>query len=207
MAIFHSKEKRDLAVALKFYCDREHLDAHSAKADVQATIDILKHQLLMYEELEPNTSFLHDAFNSGENLDSKWKFKRDEIGEIVFNFGKHFGRPAASEPDYLKWMYTEGDFRVDTKMVAKKIYMNVTWEVEIKKWLEQNKILSNYATASALYATVKFKKDIFPFAITIEEGEKAIINYLIEPLYTYTFSSKEAQNILLNLLDRFLSSS
>jgi len=57
MGIYHSKEKRDLSAAVKFYCDREHGEAHSAKADVLATIDILKHQLLRYEDLEPNTSF------------------------------------------------------------------------------------------------------------------------------------------------------
>lgn len=125
MSIFHQKEKRDLSAAVKFYLEADHSEAHSAKADVLATIGILKKQLLVYDDLQPNTSFLHDCIDAGNTVDLHWRwFIRDEKGTIVLNFGKHKGVEACTQPEYLKWMIAEGDFPVSTKMVAKKIYMH-----------------------------------------------------------------------------------
>jgi len=203
MGIYHSKEKRDLSAALKFYCERDHTDAHSAKADVMATIEILKQQLLMYEDLEPNTSFLHDYLSAGGAVDGSRKFKRNDEGEIVFNFGKHFGKPACNEPNYLKWMLEEGDFAVDTKMVAKKIYKHCLWQDEIKTWLVGNKVLQNTALASVLYTAAKFEKDVFPFSVN-REGDKLIITYLSEPPSQLALVNEDAKKILLNALDNHL---
>ncbi|WP_066403803.1 3'-5' exonuclease [Flavisolibacter tropicus] len=203
MVIYHSKEKRDLSSAVRFYCEREHEDAHSAKADVLATIDILKHQLLRYEDLEPNTSFLHDYLSGGSLVDFSGKFVRDENGEVVFNFGMHRGKLACTELEYLKWMLS-GDFPIDTKMVAKKVYMNCVWETEIKMWLQANKILQNEAVASALYTTIKFGRDMFPFA-TNSEGEKVTVTYLTEPPSAYILSHPDAIKLLLNHLEDILS--
>lgn len=75
MAIYHSKEKRDLASAVQFYLQREHKEAHSAKANVQATFAILKKQLLLYDDLEPNTSFLHNYLSAGNTVDGSGRFK------------------------------------------------------------------------------------------------------------------------------------
>lgn len=202
MGIYHSKEKRDLSAAVKFYCKREHEGAHSAKADVLATIDILKHQLLKYDDLEPNTSFLHDYLSSGNNVDLAGKFVRDEHGNIVFNFGEHKGMEACTEPGYLQWMLKK-DFAIDTKMVAKRIYMHCKWEEEIKTWLNDNKILENTATTSALYTTVKFEKGVFPFAYKKEQN--VTISYLIEPMSSYIFNHPDAVKVLLNYLGSFLS--
>jgi DNA polymerase III subunit epsilon len=202
MAIYHSKEKRDLSAAVKFYCEREHEQAHSAKADVLATIDILKRQLLKYEDLEPNTSFLHDYLNTGNNVDINGKFVRDENGEVIFNFGKHQGKAACKEPDYLKWML-DGDFPVDTKMVANRIYKNCIWEKEINQWLKNNKIINNIETASALYTTIKFGENVFPFN-AIEANGKLTVTYLIEPPSSYVLQHEDAKKILLNMLDRFI---
>jgi DNA polymerase III subunit epsilon len=63
MVIFHEMEKRDLAAALRFYCNREHKGAHGAKADVLATVKILNAQLLWYEFPDcqgPCVDELHD---------------------------------------------------------------------------------------------------------------------------------------------------
>lgn len=204
MGIYHQKEKRDLSAAVRFYCEREHEGAHSAKADVLATIDILKHQLLRYEDLAPNTSFLHDYLSAGKIVDIGGKFSRDENGEIIFNFGKHIGKPACSEPDYLKWMYKDGDFLVNTKMVAKKIWVSCMYEKEIRHWLEGLKILENAAVASSLYTTLKFGNDVFPFALGQKEG-KQMITYLNEPTSSYSFASKDAQQLMIQILEQSLA--
>ncbi len=199
MAIYHRKEKRDLSAAVKFYCDREHEEAHSAKADVLATIDILKRQLLKYDDLEPNTSFLHDYLNSGNTVDISGKFVRNENGDIVFSFGKHQGKLACTERDYLKWMLT-GDFPVDTKQVANRIYKNCIWEEEIKAWLHDNKIVQDVSLASALYTAVKFTKDIHPFAVH-KKDNKVTVTYSTEPTASYTLAHQDAVGIILKLLD------
>jgi DNA polymerase-3 subunit epsilon len=203
MAIYHQKEKRDLSAAVKFYCEREHEKAHSAKADVLATIDILKRQLLMYDDLEPNTSFLHDFTNTGNNVDFNGKFIRDEHGEIIFNFGQHKGKAACKEPDYLKWMLS-GDFTIDTKMVANRIYKNCIWEKEINQWLNHNKVLNNLEIASALYTTMKFGEDVFPFHCLDHNG-KTTVTFLNEPPSSYVLEHADAKNILLNVLDRYIA--
>jgi len=203
MAIFHSKEKRDLSAALKFYCQREHEQAHSAKADVLATIDILKQQLVRYDDLSPDTAFLHDYLASGNTIDFSGRFRRDENGEIIFNFGKHFGKAACRETSYLKWMFEEGDFAVDTKMVAKRIFMHCLWEDEIRNWLQASNILSNAATTSALYSCIKYGKDVFPFASGTTEG-KPFITYVMEPPVTYFFPHTDAVSLFLQVLDRAL---
>ncbi len=43
--IFYTMEPRTLTAAYKFYCEKELVDAHSAEADVNATIDVLMSQI------------------------------------------------------------------------------------------------------------------------------------------------------------------
>ncbi|RYY66619.1 MAG: 3'-5' exonuclease [Chitinophagaceae bacterium] len=201
MGIYHQREKRDLAAAVRFYCDRDHDGAHSAKADVLATIDVLKQQLLRYNDLQPNTSFLHNLLDDGL-VDLSRRFVRDASGNIIFNFGKNKGKPVESDPGYLEWMLG-GDFTADTKIAIKRIQMNIVWKRQLKEWLASHRILDNSAVASALYATLKFGQDIFPFSTYHERG-RLTVTYLDEPPASYTFLHKDAQAILLQLLDEQL---
>jgi DNA polymerase-3 subunit epsilon len=198
MGIYHQREKRDLAAAVRFYCDRDHDGAHSAKADVLATIDVLKQQLLRYDDLKPNASFLHDVLDDG-TVDLSRRFIRNSNGDIVFNFGKNKGKLAESDPGYLEWMLG-GDFSADTKIAIKRIQMNIQWKREITQWLATNGVTGNSAMASALYATLKFGEDIFPFSIYSDKGKRTV-NYLNEPPASYTFAHKDAQALMLQLLD------
>ncbi|MFN2312848.1 MAG: exonuclease domain-containing protein, partial [Bacteroidales bacterium] len=74
--IFHKKEQRTLGAALKFYCQRELENAHSAQADTAATYEILKAQLDRYPDLENDIEKLSafSAFNNNADL----------AGRIVF---------------------------------------------------------------------------------------------------------------------------
>ena len=49
--IFYSMEPRTLSAAYKFYCGQELINAHSAEADISATIDVLYAQVARYEKL------------------------------------------------------------------------------------------------------------------------------------------------------------
>ena len=49
--IFYTMEPRTLTAAYKYYCEKELIAAHSAEADVNATIDVLLSQLDRYPHL------------------------------------------------------------------------------------------------------------------------------------------------------------
>jgi DNA polymerase III subunit epsilon len=58
--IFHRKEPRDLAAALKFFCDEEHSQAHSAMIDVRACWRVLEAQVSRYTDLPLDLQGLHN---------------------------------------------------------------------------------------------------------------------------------------------------
>ena len=123
MTIFHRMEPRDLSAATRFYLGREHTGAHAAEADVAVSFEILEAQLARYDEL-PNTVDGLDAWlrRVPENAaDQSGKFVRED-GRVVFNFGKHKGKPlvevAAAAPDYLEWILGS-DFPDDAKQFVR----------------------------------------------------------------------------------------
>jgi len=105
--IFFTREPRDLTGALRFYCGREHAGAHSALADVKATIEVLEAQLNRYRDLPSAPADLDAAVRDPEEVDRQGKLKWVD-GEIALNFGRHKSRTlrflAREEPDYIRWM-------------------------------------------------------------------------------------------------------
>lgn len=105
--IFITREPRDLTGAVRFYCGREHAGAHSAEADVLATIEVLEAQLNRYPELPVNPLDLDAAVRDPEEVDRQGKLKWID-NEIALNFGRHRSRTlrylAREEPDYIRWM-------------------------------------------------------------------------------------------------------
>lgn len=122
--IFHVLEPRNLAAALRFYCNKELVDAHSAKADTEATFDVLKAQLSKYEQLEPSIDFLHHFSGQSNLVDLAGRIVKNEEGEPCFNFGKYKGKTVqhvfAQDPSYYDWMM-KGDFPVQTKQVLTRL--------------------------------------------------------------------------------------
>jgi DNA polymerase-3 subunit epsilon len=119
MTIFHRKEPRHLSAAVRFYLGREHADAHSAAADVEAAADVLAAQLVRYEDL-PCTIEALDGWIApvpADAVDRYGKFVLRE-GEVTFAFGRNKGKPlrdvAESDPDYLSWLLT-CDFAPDAR--------------------------------------------------------------------------------------------
>jgi DNA polymerase-3 subunit epsilon len=121
MEIFHAREPRDLAAAVRFYCGREHEGAHAAATDVLATAEILDAMLGRYTDLPRTVVGLNQHLKNPNAADSDGKFVRVE-GELRFTFGKYRGQPldavARMKPDYLQWMLTQ-DFFDDTKVIVK----------------------------------------------------------------------------------------
>ncbi|RPH34537.1 MAG: 3'-5' exonuclease [Bacteroidales bacterium] len=126
--IFHKMEKRTLAAALKFYCEKELENAHSAGADSMATYDVLKAQLDRYPDLKNDVDYLADYSAQTRNVDFIGRIILDENGVEVFNFGKHKGKSVVGvlekESSYYAWMMN-GEFPLYTKRVLTGIYLKM----------------------------------------------------------------------------------
>ncbi len=122
--IFHKKEQRTLSAAYQFYCKKELKGAHGAKADTQATYEILKAQLDRYTDLENDIEKLSDYSSYNNNADFVGRIVFDDAGKEVFNFGKYKGKLVEEvfrdDPSYYSWMMN-GDFSLYTKKVLTEI--------------------------------------------------------------------------------------
>lgn len=128
--IYHLMEKRNLAAALRFYCNKDLTNAHSAAADTQATLDVLLAQVARYENqpvtdglgkpigvIRNDMDVLHQL-TATDMVDLAGRMIRNEKKEIIFNFGKHKGKAVTQvlkdEPSFYDWMMN-ADFALDTK--------------------------------------------------------------------------------------------
>lgn len=122
--IFYKMEPRTLTAAYKYYCDKELVDAHSAEADVNATIDVFMSQIERYPQMGNSLDSILAVIGEDKVVDYARRFIFDEKGVEVFNFGKHKGRPVVdvlkSEPQYYDWMI-RGDFPLHTKQKLTEI--------------------------------------------------------------------------------------
>lgn len=109
MAIFKIKEPRTLTAAYKKYCGKELENAHSAVADIRATIEVLEGQLTHYEDLPRSPETLHAfCFPKDPNaFDAEGKLLFVN-GNLTINFGKNKGKSlqelSLNDPYYLEWI-------------------------------------------------------------------------------------------------------
>ncbi len=135
--IFHRMEPRNLRAAYKFYCDKDLVDAHTAKADTMATYEILKAQIARYKDTEytdneglvskpvkNDVQALHDFSYNSKNVDLVGHIAFNSKDQEVFKFGKHKNRPVEEvfkkEPQYYDWMM-KAAFPLSTKRVITAI--------------------------------------------------------------------------------------
>ena len=129
LTIFFKKEPRDLASALKFYCNKDHVNAHTALDDTIATYEVLLSQLDKYEDLEPNVDFLSTLTRRNKNLDFAGRIIEDNDGDAAFNFGKHNGKKVKEvfmeDKGYYSWMMSR-DFPEYTKKIITQVKLSLT---------------------------------------------------------------------------------
>jgi len=118
LVIFHQKEPRDLTAALKFYCNKELVGAHGAKADALAAMEVVLGQLERYIDLPREPHLLHEFCKKQDErfVDGTRKFYWKD-GEPAFNFGKHKGEllrdMVRKQRDYIEWIVNDGKFAQD----------------------------------------------------------------------------------------------
>jgi len=122
--IFFKMESRTLSAAYNFYCNKSLENAHSAEADILATIEVLESQLERYANLTNEVKALHDFTCNGEALVDYARRVVLKDGYPVFNFGKYKGRKVeevfTAEPQYYDWMM-QADFPLHTKQKLTEI--------------------------------------------------------------------------------------
>lgn len=107
--VYHLNEKRDLTAAYKFYCGKDLVNAHSALADTEATLEILAAQLQRYcaggEGIEALKTFAYEPRAEFYDDEKKLRWWNDDL---YFNFGKYrkmtLRQVARQDRDYLIWM-------------------------------------------------------------------------------------------------------
>ena len=145
--IYHYMEPRNLRAAYRFYCGgKDFENAHSALADTQATVDVLKAQLDRYqtpdehhpEALKNDVEALSRIGGRARTVDFAGRLYLNEAGEPTISFGKHKGRTARevweSEPAYFSWI-ENGDFTLDTKRQFARLKQQ--FQAERKKALDR----------------------------------------------------------------------
>ncbi len=127
--IFFKKEPRDLSSALKFYCNKDHGNAHTALDDTIATYEVLLSQLDKYDDLEPSVDFLSTLTKRNKNIDFAGRIIEDDNGDAIFNFGKHKGKKVkevlSKEKGYYSWMMNS-DFPEYTKKIITQVKLGLT---------------------------------------------------------------------------------
>ncbi len=122
--IFYTMEPRTLTAAYKFFCEKELVSAHSAEADVDATIEVFLAQLKKYNNLGNSVDSILSVIGEDKVVDYARRFCFNDKGEEIFNFGKHKGRLVKdvlkAEPQYYDWMM-RGDFPLHTKQKLTEI--------------------------------------------------------------------------------------
>ena len=122
--IFHKKEQRTLSAALKFYCNKDLENAHSAEADTLATYEILKAQIERYDDLDNDMKMLADFSSHRDRADFSGHLLYDDDGDEIFSFGKYKGQKVKDILDkdqgYYSWILN-ADFPLYTKKVLTEI--------------------------------------------------------------------------------------
>lgn len=126
--IFHKLEPRNLTAAYRFYCGKELVGAHGAKADTMATYEVLLAQLDRYDELPNDVAELSKFSSQNDNVDLIGRLVYGPDGRETINFGKYKGQAAADvlakDPGYYSWIL-QGDFPSDTKRAFTRIKLSL----------------------------------------------------------------------------------
>lgn len=126
-AIFKIREKRDLEAALMFYCKRKLEGAHGARADAEATLDVLYGQVSRYPDLVDADvpalakASLHDG---EERVDLAGLIVRGADGIARYTHRKVRGVAVKDDPGYLEWML-KTDFPIQSKTVFRKLLAEI----------------------------------------------------------------------------------
>ena len=119
--VWRRAEPRDLGTAVERFASVKNEDRHRAAGDVAVLPFVLGGMAerfdLFGQDGEEGDGILRPLLDLSRpkwEVDRSGKFRRQEDGTVIFNFGKHDGVPVKTQKGYLKWMLGS-DFPPDTK--------------------------------------------------------------------------------------------
>lgn len=100
---------KSLSTVYKNYTGKDLEGAHGAEADLNATHEVMLHQIEKIKTLptplnEDINENLYELSGTKDIVDFYGKFKRDEEGYLVYKFGKHKDVRVVDEMGYAEWM-------------------------------------------------------------------------------------------------------
>jgi len=105
---FYKKNPRDLQAAHQYYCGQSFDGAHSADADVRATLNILRSQSQMYNEMNSIEDAAQYTDQNPNKIDLQGRLYRDADGDPAFGFGKYKDWKAKEvlryDSGYFNWL-------------------------------------------------------------------------------------------------------
>ncbi len=125
-SILTTMESRKLEAVYEKYTGKTLENAHTAEADIDATIEIFNKQLEVYGEKMPSSiDEIDKLINEPNIVDYARRFKMTEDKKIIFNFGKYQGKTVAevfkTDKSYFSWIINKSDMPLDTKFVTTKL--------------------------------------------------------------------------------------
>lgn len=119
--LFKKLNPRTLSAAVKMYCGREHVGAHTALADSVATMSVLTCMLKSHVEIATlDNSALAATSRFDNRVDLAGKIVLNDAGVPCYSFGKNAGKPVLSDRKYAEWMIG-ADFPEQTKQVLRRL--------------------------------------------------------------------------------------
>lgn len=116
---------RKLEVIYKNYTGKDLYDAHNALADVNATIEVFKHQINKFSEQDITLDEIM-GFEESKIFDISGMIKKED-DKIFFSKGKYrdveFMEVTRKDPGYIKWFMTNKDFSEHTKNILRNYYI------------------------------------------------------------------------------------
>lgn len=121
--IFKGRERHTLGTAVRWYCGRELVDAHSAVADAEAALDVLLAQVERYPDLPRDLAAL-DLASGGRQAD--WATELGHLrwrhdGDLYIAWGRHDGARLVDMDDgFLRWVL-RSDFPADVQAFVRDV--------------------------------------------------------------------------------------
>ena len=116
-SIFHLKEQRDMAAAVRFYLNQDFNSRHPS-GDALYCLQILERQMARYPDLPENVTDLARFCSAGKNLaDFAGLLFWDAEGRLCWNFGKYNHQPVLNNPQYLEY-FLKDSFPFQSQYIA-----------------------------------------------------------------------------------------
>lgn len=116
-SIFHQKQRRDLAAAVRFYLNEEHTKRH-ASGDALLTWKVFQKQLERYPELPDNVPDLAlFCTNSKHVADFAGLLFWNDQGQLCWNFGKYQHKSVDENEQYLRYFLGDS-FPIQSQIIV-----------------------------------------------------------------------------------------